>query len=76
MDENQIEKIKLKREKDREQQYAIMNWERESVQWEEAIYKKLTTLKDSVWLFYSVYLYWEKLRKEKPREKVHMSLGV
>jgi hypothetical protein len=35
-----------------------MNGERESVQWEEAIYKKLKSLQSSVGLFYSVNKYY------------------
>jgi hypothetical protein len=58
LSEERIEKIRDQREKERSQQYAIMNGERESVQWEEAIYKKLKSLQSSVGLFYSVNKYY------------------
>lgn len=50
-------------QKQRQQQYAIMNYERESIQTEEEVWKKLTTLQQSQWLFYSVYKRWLDLCK-------------
>jgi hypothetical protein len=61
---SEIRKISQKRIKDREQQYAIMNWERPSLDIEEKTYQKLKSLQNSQWLFYSVYKFYSELEKK------------
>ena len=60
----EIYKIRDKRNKDREQQYAILNWERPSLDTEKKIYDKLKTLQKSQWLYRWVYKSFLEIQKK------------
>lgn len=56
-----------KLEKERQQQYAIINGERPSLDTEEKICDKLRALQKNSWLYYKVFVYYEELCKKLGR---------
>jgi hypothetical protein len=61
--EKQITNTIDKRYKDRDQQYAIMNGERPSLDTPRKIYDKLVSLQKSYGLFYKAYKFMNELQK-------------
>lgn len=62
--EKQIDKVRTKREEERDLQYNIINWKRPSLDTDEKLYDKLTSLQKSVGLFRKVDLFYRELKKK------------